>query len=244
MNATNDFASSACRFLVEMHAVTTMDGLVAGLLRLIAPLGLNAAACGVVSGPKAAAGVPFYFAAWPQEWAAYYVAHDLMLTDPLVRWARNSGQAITFHDLFALLSPRDVGRETIAAAARFGFTEGIAAPMRSADNSLGLVTMAGKRDGLSALERDILAAVAHAVFCAAERLEGVATGRPAPIFTRREIECLNLLAHGHADGEIGKLLGLTTRTIRFHLANAREKAGAESRTHLAALALSQGWISM
>ncbi len=49
---------------------------------------------------------------------------------------------------------------------------------------------------------------------------------------------------GHSDREIGKLLGPTVRTVRFHLAKALDKAEATSRTHLAAVAISRRWISL
>jgi len=67
----------------------------------------------------------------------------------------------------------------MSAAARFGFTEGLATPTRGVDNSLGLVTVAGERGLFSSEERAFLHAASHAIFAAAESIDnGSATGRP------------------------------------------------------------------
>ena len=239
-----DFGTSVFRFAVVIHELTTGDALGAAFLALIAPFGLSAAACGLVSGPRAVTN-PFYFAAWPSDWVEYYQAHELGLADPTVRWGRNSGRCLAFSELPALLAPRDPGREVIAAAARFGFTEGLATPTRSVDNCHGLVTVAGARGPFGAEERAFLEMASHAVFAAAERADrGDVAVRPAPMFSHREIECVNLLAQGHSDRQIAKMLRLTARTVRFHLSNARNKCDATSRSHLAAIAISQGWINL
>jgi LuxR family quorum sensing-dependent transcriptional regulator len=232
------FASDACSLKVMSHLATALQ-------RQIAPLGLSAAASGFVSGPKAASSNPFHFTNWPDAWAAHYSAEDLVLLDPSVRWARSSGRALTWSDLFNLLPVRDPGRKVIEAAALFGYTEGMVVPMRSRDNSLGLVCFGGKRDPLSQKEQVFLTIVARAAFEAAERIENAGDiGRPAPVLTAREIECLALLVRGHSDQAIGKVLGLSLPTIRFHLGNARDKCAATSRAHLAAIAIRQGFVTL
>jgi DNA-binding response OmpR family regulator len=46
----------------------------------------------------------------------------------------------------------------------------------------------------------------------------------------REVEVLTWAARGKTSAEIAKILGLTKRTIDFHIDNAREKLGAATRT--------------
>jgi DNA-binding CsgD family transcriptional regulator len=64
--------------------------------------------------------------------------------------------------------------------------------------------------------------------------------RRFPTFSPREGECLDLLVRGFTDDEIAARLEITHATVRFHLDGARRKAGARSRTHLAALAVALG----
>ena len=56
--------------------------------------------------------------------------------------------------------------------------------------------------------------------------------------TEREIEVLQLAAHGLTNREIAERLSLSPHTIARHLANARAKLGAANRTE-AALKLEQ-----
>jgi DNA-binding CsgD family transcriptional regulator len=71
--------------------------------------------------------------------------------------------------------------------------------------------------------------------------EGPASARRAPPgFSPRETDCVALLVRGYTDEEIAAGLAITHATVRFHLDGARRKAGARSRTHLAALAVALG----
>jgi len=76
---------------------------------------------------------------------------------------------------------------------------------------------------------------------------GMANGGSTPAvpgiprdFSRRETDCLVLLVRGYTDEEIASDLAITHATVRFHLDGARRKAGARSRTHLAALVVARG----
>jgi DNA-binding CsgD family transcriptional regulator len=46
----------------------------------------------------------------------------------------------------------------------------------------------------------------------------------------REVETLTWVARGKTSAEIAQILGLTKRTIDFHIDNARTKLGAATRT--------------
>jgi DNA-binding CsgD family transcriptional regulator len=46
--------------------------------------------------------------------------------------------------------------------------------------------------------------------------------------SRREVECLQWLASGKTLFEAAKILGISERTIRFHIANARERLGVST----------------
>lgn len=60
----------------------------------------------------------------------------------------------------------------------------------------------------------------------------------------RELEVIELVVDGYTNGEIGELLGLSVRTVQEHVASARRKLGARSRTQLAVMALRSGLVPM
>jgi DNA-binding CsgD family transcriptional regulator len=234
----------AIGFAEQSRGIETVSELTAALQQVILPLEITAAASGYISGPRAASLQPFHFTTWPEAWVKIYLENDFVLADPLPRWARASGRAVTWSELFAMLPPRDAGLRVAQAAWDFGYAEGMAIPVRGADNSLGLVAFATPCPSLSLAEQAFLTFIGRTVFEAAERIErGSAAGRAAPVMTEREIGCLALLVQGHSDREIARILGVTEPTVRFHLGNAREKTGAVSRTHMAALAVQFGYGS-
>jgi DNA-binding response OmpR family regulator len=74
---------------------------------------------------------------------------------------------------------------------------------------------------------DVLAAVI------ASRLKRVARSTPWPNnvdLGERELEALTWAARGKTFAEIGQILGVSRRTIEFHLDNARRKLGVPTRT--------------
>lgn len=238
-------AEQALAFAVAVQHFTVMEELSAAVMSAIEPFGMTAAASGLVSGTRAASPRPFHFVNWPDEWVSVYLAEQFLLIDPIPRWARNSGRPVSWGELFRVLPERDPGRKVIAAGARFGFTGGFVVPLRSGDNSLGLVSFGGVREDFSPRERILLTLIAVNIFAAADRIvHGGEIGQAAPILTAREIECLALMVRGHSDADIGTLLGLSIRTVRFHLGNARRKFHVNTRTHLAAVAVAQGYTRL
>jgi DNA-binding NarL/FixJ family response regulator len=68
------------------------------------------------------------------------------------------------------------------------------------------------------------------------RLAGVARNEMWPklaMLNDREIEALTWVARGKTSAQIGEMVGLSKRTIDFHLDNARIKLGATTRTQAA-----------
>jgi len=65
------------------------------------------------------------------------------------------------------------------------------------------------------------------------RLAGVARSELWPKLVQlndREVETLTWVARGKTSAEIAQILGLTKRTVDFHIDNARTKLGATTRT--------------
>ena len=63
-------------------------------------------------------------------------------------------------------------------------------------------------------------------------------------FSPREHEVLSLAAHGLTNKEIAYRLGISERTVQFHINSIFNKTTTNSRTEAVALALGNGWISV
>ena len=62
-------------------------------------------------------------------------------------------------------------------------------------------------------------------------------------FSPREHEVLTLAADGLTNKEIAYRLGISERTVQFHINSIFNKTATNSRTEAVALALRNGWIS-
>lgn len=65
---------------------------------------------------------------------------------------------------------------------------------------------------------------------------------PAHPFTPREYEVLSLAARGLTNKEIAYRLGISERTVQFHMNSIFNKTAANSRTEAVVMALEQGWL--
>jgi DNA-binding NarL/FixJ family response regulator len=65
------------------------------------------------------------------------------------------------------------------------------------------------------------------------------TGASAAL-TAREQEILALVAQGRTNGEIGRQLFISTKTVSVHVSNILAKLGAAGRTEAAAIARREG----
>jgi DNA-binding NarL/FixJ family response regulator len=80
----------------------------------------------------------------------------------------------------------------------------------------------------------------HSIYLATSRGEAVVSAghvvdqpvAPTPNheLTRRELEILQLVAEGHSNSQLGRMLWVTEQTIKFHLSNIYRKLGVANRT--------------
>jgi len=72
---------------------------------------------------------------------------------------------------------------------------------------------------------------------------GVALNK-APIarLLPRERECLSWSAHGKTKGEIATILGISERTVKFHVDGARAKLDCSNTTHAVARGVALGLV--
>ncbi len=113
----------------------------------------------------------------------------------------------------------------------------------------GVLRAAGDPAG-ARVAADLAREAAHAMKAEPLLAELVAQGSaPAPatasspaVLTPREAEVLALVAEGRSNGEIGKQLFISTKTVSVHVSNVLAKLDAASRTEAAAVARRRGLL--
>ena len=60
--------------------------------------------------------------------------------------------------------------------------------------------------------------------------------------TRRELEILRLVAEGHSNAQLAKMLWVTEQTVKFHLSNIYRKLDVSNRTEASRWAQVRGLL--
>ena len=60
--------------------------------------------------------------------------------------------------------------------------------------------------------------------------------------TRRELEILQLVAEGHSNAQLARMLWVTEQTVKFHLSNVYRKLGVSNRTEASRYAMRRGLL--
>jgi len=68
----------------------------------------------------------------------------------------------------------------------------------------------------------------------------IKAGNWVPELSKREIECLRLAAHGRTIRESGDILGVSKRTVEYHLQKAMVTLGAETKIRAVVIAFGSG----
>jgi len=74
------------------------------------------------------------------------------------------------------------------------------------------------------------------------RAPGLATSDKVSGLTRREVEILRLVADGHSNAQLARMLWVTEQTVKFHLSNIYRKLGVANRTQASRFAYQHGLV--
>jgi len=180
---------------------------------------------------------------YPPDWAAELAAGHLATDDPVHLACARTNIGFRWEQLAALVPLTAGHRDILARSAWHGLGEGFTVPANVPGEPGGSCSFAVRR-GRTLPARNLSRAEligAHA-FGAARRLRGAPRDDVRPRLSRRELECLRLVAAGKSDWEIARILGLSPETVRQYVKRARAAYDVVSRTQLVVHGLRDGWI--
>ncbi|MBH0112031.1 helix-turn-helix transcriptional regulator [Novosphingobium sp. YJ-S2-02] len=183
--------------------------------------------------------------------AGYWNEGDLALRNAIVAMIRHLGEPFYYRDgTVGGWRPIRVTDKLAQQAQRANYAvrSAIVVPVRLPCSVLGAVVWATDRPGGDVATRFAQhALMLHGLatrFVAA--CDNIAHGTPeiGPCtLTRREVQCLKLVAAGKTDGEIATILGLASPTVRFHMKKASAKLEETGRLRTAQRAIELGYVS-
>lgn len=152
---------------------------------------------------------------------------DALYSHPLAAWAMKRQTPIFVSEADQMLAMRGTKRPPVLEAVEALLVNLDIAPGRV--RHFGFVGERGLANGLSRSALHLAARLAH------ERISKSSWPVDARVvLTAHQRVVLNLAMTGLTDREIGDALGLTTRTVRFHLRNMQRRLGAPTRSELIA----------
>jgi len=180
---------------------------------------------------------------YPRSWAAEILERGYGADDPVHLASRRAFMGFSWSDLerFIRLDPRH--RTILARARHHGLGAGFTVPANiqgQPSSSCSFAVRAGRDLPADRLHSAELIG-SHALR-AARRLRPFAAPVP-PRLSRREVECLRLVARGKTDWEIARILALSPHTARQYVKRTRAAYDAVSRTQIVVYGLRDAWIS-
>jgi DNA-binding CsgD family transcriptional regulator len=162
---------------------------------------------------------------------------------PLVRWALHAHAPFTISEMRS--DPKHKGQrwgELLADIVKRG--DALVVPVYDHGEPSAGLSFGGVEPDTSPRSRAMLQVVAHAATEKARDLKAGKGNAPTVALSVREAQCLRLVAVGKADAEIGKALGISARTVRFHVDSAKTKLGVANRIQAVAKALRERIIAV
>jgi DNA-binding CsgD family transcriptional regulator len=133
---------------------------------------------------------------------------------------------------------------------RLDLNDGYIVPVRDEPGGKGAVMFGGNTPKQDPLTQSVLNMLGHCIYGQLTDIMKAFAGpmevpgaSPAQALTARERECLQWVARGKTDFEIGIILGISARTARFHIENSKRKLGVASRVQAVTLAMRSGSIA-
>ena len=180
---------------------------------------------------------------YPPAWVAELVDGGLCRQDPVHLASRRTNAAFRWAELRTLIPLGAVQRRILERSRAFGLGEGLTVPVNVPGEPGGSCSFAvrGGRD-LPYQRLRCAELVGVEAFRAARRLVDLPRRAPRPHLSRRELQCLRLVAAGKTDWEISVILGIGAETARQYVKRARAAYDAVTRSQLILLSLRDDWL--
>jgi LuxR family transcriptional regulator, activator of conjugal transfer of Ti plasmids len=177
---------------------------------------------------------------YPPDWTGHYLAHGYDRFDPVISNVRDMRNPFEWG---GGTWPRPLERrenELMEEASVFGIRCGFTFPLDDPESSFAAVTFASDycldrfRRCFDA-HRDVLKLIAYMFHAEARRSLAPPRSIGGIMLTYREFECLDWACKGKSAWDTSQIIGISRRTVAFHLHNAKMKLGVRTIQQAVAL---------
>lgn len=183
---------------------------------------------------------------YPAQWADYYDAQALGVSDPVHRASHVTSVGFRWSQMERMIPLTSRDRTILALGREQGIGDGFTVPANVPGEARGSCSFASEA-GRAIEERMLPVAQLAGAFAfeAARRLWSARGHRHSddPQLTDRQRDCVMWVARGKGDWEIGRILGVSEETVARHVKQACARYGVNKRTLLAIRTLFDGTLS-
>jgi LuxR family quorum sensing-dependent transcriptional regulator len=182
----------------------------------------------------------------PADFVRHYIERNYLAYDPVISELRRNFATYSWSDVRRDRNLSKLETRIFDEASEFGFVDGLIVPFVTRSGTVSLFCPCGADPDLSAGARMAVELIGMASIAALAQAREKAgpVGPPHAPLTPREREIMHWVAAGRTDEEIAGILAVSTRTVTWHLENAKRKLDAYRRSHAVVQALRLGEISL
>jgi len=241
MGQPHDYAKVAFDLIDDLDRLTEIDGVMSRVSATLAGFGYTSFLITGVPEPPQRLEPYILLNEWPKGWTEHYTRSNYYADDPVAAWCRRTVNPFEWSQapFDAARSPR--AAEVMAVAREFGLDQGFLVPIVRSAGFQACVTMAGERPDYDPRAKlHLVSMYAHAR-CAA-LLGYEFDGQRRRVLSERARDVLAWAAEGKSSWEIATILGLSERTVNWHVERSKKKLDAVTRTQAVIKALRSGEI--
>lgn len=182
---------------------------------------------------------------YPASWVDEVISHRLYMHDPVHIASARSAFGLCWERIADVIAPTRRQLSVLTRGRDHGLVSGFTIPFRIPGERGAFFTVARKRDRpFSNVEMMTARLIAGVAFQRGRELVGgIELTVPSVSLSPRQIQCLELIAEGKTDWEIGTILGLSQNTIHEYIEEARRRYQVKTRSQLVLAAVRDGKIS-
>lgn len=178
---------------------------------------------------------------YPSEWLDIYIRENYFSIDPIVRSNFGNFKLQYWADTYRIIHPP---RKFLSCAEDFGLKKGYTYGLKNIKRNIGsLFSVAGKSVERNLRTEFILGYIIPHFHQTLVRIF-LQPEKKSIILSPREIEVLQWVKHGKSSWDISVILGVSERTIKFHVNNIMQKLDAVNRPHAVTIAFQMGLIDI
>ncbi len=232
-------------FIDRINAIEKPDTVWQTFQKFTSKFGYTYGGVADVGRPSDNQGSRFLEVTWPREWHMRYREKKYIETDPAVLHLKQSREPFTWDEAMNSGLYGNPQQQVMDEVAQFGMVHGFVVPIIGLTSGLAVVTVAGTEvtgDRRDHAEIHLAALYAHARIRTLDS-ERRQTGNVISL-SSRERECLEWVAIGKSDWEIGEILAISEKTVNAHIERAKRKLDVPSRVQAVVVAIRMGVIQV